>query len=40
MEYLDETRPEPPLFPKNDPYKKALVGFFFIWALLLLITGS
>ncbi|XP_068729460.1 maleylacetoacetate isomerase-like [Montipora capricornis] len=25
MEYLDETRPEPPLFPKNDPYKKALV---------------
>ena len=26
MEYLDETRPEPPLFPRNDPFKKALVG--------------
>lgn len=25
MEYLDETRPEPPLFPRNDPFKKALV---------------
>ncbi|XP_020628111.1 maleylacetoacetate isomerase-like [Orbicella faveolata] len=25
MEYLDETRPDPPLFPRDDPYKRALV---------------
>ncbi|KXJ29940.1 maleylacetoacetate isomerase [Exaiptasia diaphana] len=25
VEYLDETRPDPPLLPKNDPYKRALV---------------
>ncbi|KAJ7358921.1 Glutathione S-transferase zeta-1 [Desmophyllum pertusum] len=25
IEYLDETRPDPPLFPRNDPHKKAQV---------------
>ena len=30
MEYLDETRPEPPLFPRNDPFKKALVGKLYV----------
>lgn len=25
IEYLDETRPDPPLLPRNDPYKRALV---------------
>ena len=25
IEYLDETRPDPPLFPRDDPYKRALV---------------
>ncbi|KAL9953228.1 hypothetical protein ACROYT_G040608 [Oculina patagonica] len=25
IEYLDETRPDPPLFPRNDPFKRALV---------------
>ena len=25
IEYLDETRPDPPLLPRDDPFKKALV---------------
>ncbi|XP_032237128.1 maleylacetoacetate isomerase isoform X2 [Nematostella vectensis] len=25
MEYLDETRPDPPLLPRGDPHKRALV---------------
>ena len=29
IEYLDETRPDPPLLPKDDPHKRALVCFIF-----------
>ena len=25
IEYLDETRPDPPLLPRNDPLKRAQV---------------
>ena len=33
IEYLDETRPDPPLLPKDDPHKRALVLFIFCYLL-------
>ena len=40
IEYLDETRPDPPLLPKDDPHKRALVFPFFHFFIHFFILTS